>query len=122
MAIDAEQERVVFDLWGELGGVSAELLIALAGPFKEATGEERAPHNYPFTKTEILLRQTNCADEETFRRRVLRCRGKIAELAKKAGDPPPSLDAVIENHQGRGYRLNPDRIRLVAITELTQRE
>jgi hypothetical protein len=31
----------------------------------------------------------------------------------------PALDAVIENNQSHGYRLNPDTVRIVAITELT---
>jgi hypothetical protein len=32
----------------------------------------------------------------------------------------PPLDAVIESHQWRGYRLNPDLIRLVALAELEE--
>ena len=118
MAIDEDHKRVIFDRWGEIKGVSAGLMIALAEPFKQAKRNELSPERYPFTKTVNLLRQTNCPNEETFRRRVLRCRDKITELAKKAGDPPPSIDAVIENSQWHGYRLNPDRIRVVAITEL----
>ena len=118
MAIDEHRKRVVFDRWGEIRGVSAELMIALAEPFREAMHDELAPESYPFTKTANLLRPINCANEETLRRRVLRCRIKITELATSTGDPPPSIDAVIENSQWHGYRLNPDRIRIVAITEL----
>lgn len=118
IAIDEEQTRVVFDRWGEIRGVSAELMIALAEPFRRAMHDEIAPERYAFTGTSDLLRQTNCAHEETFRRRVLRCRNKIAQLATNAGNSPPSIDAVIENIQSHGYRLNPDRIRILAITEL----
>jgi hypothetical protein len=57
--------------------------------------------------------------EETLRRRVLRCRTMIAQLAQNAGAVAPALDAVIENNQSHGYRLNPDTVRIVAITELT---
>ena len=32
-------KRVIFDRWGEITGVGAELLIALAEPFREATME-----------------------------------------------------------------------------------
>ena len=53
------------------------------------------------------------ARDETLRRRVLRCRTMIAQLAQNAGAVAPALDAVI------GYRLNPDTVRVVAITELT---
>ncbi len=36
MAIDEMQRRVIFDRWGEIKGVSAELMIALAEPFRQA--------------------------------------------------------------------------------------
>jgi len=32
------------------------------------------------------------------------------------------LDAVIENSQWHGYWLNPDRIRIVALSEMSQSE
>ncbi len=73
--------------------------------------------NYPFTPSDKIRQQLNCT-QGTIRRRVLPCRNKIEELARNAGDPQPSTEAVIENIQWRGYRLNPDRIRIVAITEL----
>ena len=60
--------------------------------------------------------------EETgasLRRRVLRCRKQIEKLATNAGSRSPLIDDVIENHQWRGYRLNPDVVRIVAIAELT---
>jgi 7-cyano-7-deazaguanine synthase in queuosine biosynthesis len=119
MAIEEARKRVVFKRWGEIAGVSAELLIALAERFRKATKDELAPENYPFVKTADLLRGLRCK-EETLRRRVLRCRSQIAHLAMAAGEPAPATDAVIENIQWRGYRLNPDSIRIVAITELRQ--
>jgi len=122
IAIDEKRKRVVLDRWGDVERVGAELLIALAESFRQATRKELAPERYPFTKTTNLLRQINCADEETLRKRVSRCRNKIKKLAKKAGDAPPSINAVIENTQWHGYRLNPDQIRIVAISELFQSE
>jgi hypothetical protein len=119
IAIDTSRKRVVFDRWGEVTGVSAWLIIALAEPFRQATRDELAPEHYPFTETSKLLSQTRCNDGETLRRRIKRCRDTIADIAKKAGDPPPSLDAVIENSQWHGYRLNPDQIRIVAVSELS---
>ena len=118
MAIDEERGRVLFDRWGEIKGVGAELLCALAIPFREAMQEERAPERFPFTTTADLLRQTKCDNEETLRRRVHRCRRSIERMATEAGYLPPSIDDVIENHPWHGYRLNPDRIRIVALSEL----
>jgi hypothetical protein len=118
MAVDEDGDRVVFDRWGEVTGVGAALLIALAVPFREATRDELAPERFPFTSTANLLRQTHCANDEILRRRVLRCRNRIAKMAKSAGDCRPSIDAVIENSQWYGYRLNPDQVRIVALSEL----
>lgn len=120
VGIDKAGKRVVFDRWGEIKGVGAELLMALAEPFRAALNEERAPENYPFTQSGELRRQTNCNNEETFRRRVMRCRNQIKTLARNAGDPLPTIDAVIENLQRHGYRLNPDQVRIVSIAELSK--
>jgi 7-cyano-7-deazaguanine synthase in queuosine biosynthesis len=120
MAIDTERRRVLLDRWGELKGVNASLIIALADPFRRAVRDELAPGHYPFTQTPELMSQTKCDGDETLRQRIMRCRNKIADLARNAGSPPPSLDAVIENSQWHGYRLNPDRVRIVAVSELSE--
>jgi 7-cyano-7-deazaguanine synthase in queuosine biosynthesis len=119
MAVDADHRRVVFDRWGEIKGASAELLIFLAKPHKQAMSEGLLPERYPFTQTRDLLNQLRI-DSGTLRRRVLRCRKLIDKLATNVGDRLPSTDDVIENHQWHGYRLNPDVVRIVALTELTK--
>jgi Queuosine biosynthesis protein QueC len=118
IAIDEGGTRVVFARWGEIKGASAELIIALAEPFREATRKELAPERYPFLDTSNLMRQINCETEEVLRRRILRCRKKINQLSTDAGDDEPP-DAVIESIQRHGYRLNPDRVRLVAMSQLS---
>jgi hypothetical protein len=118
IAIDEKLKRVIFYRWGEVRGQNAALIIALAERFRQATRKERAPENYPFTETAKLVGQINCADQETLRKQVLRCRNKLRQLATNAGDSPPSLDAVIENSQWHGYRLNPSRVRIVALSEV----
>jgi 7-cyano-7-deazaguanine synthase in queuosine biosynthesis len=118
IAIDEKRKRVIFDRWGQISGQNAALIIALGEPFRQATREERAPENYPFTKTPKLVCQINCIDQASLRKNVARCRNKLKELATSAGDGPPSLDAVIENSQWHGYRLNPSRVRIVALSEV----
>ena len=113
MSIDEVGKRVVFERWGEIKGVGAELLIALAAPFREAREGELAPEGYPYLTKDRLACQLNC-DDEVLRRRVLRCRNAINGLAEQAGDPELPIDVVIENSQWHGYRLNPDRVRLVS--------
>ncbi len=118
MSIDEVGKRVVFERWGEILGAGAELLIALAAPFREARQNELAPERYPFLKSSKLMRQLKCEENEALRRRILRARNQIKKLAKIACDLEPPMDAVIESSQWHGYRLNPDRVRLVALSKL----
>lgn len=118
IAIDQARKRVVFDKWGEIKGVSALLLTTLAEPFRVSVRNERAPEKYPFTSVRDLLRRSNCNHKEALRRRILRCRRQIEKLARDVGDAPPSAEAVIENQPWYGYRLNPDRVRIVALSDL----
>lgn len=115
MSVDEVGKRVVFERWGEIKGVGAELLIALAAQFREARDGELAPEGYPYLTKDNLARQMNCESDEVLRRRVLRCRNAINGLAEQAGDAKLPIDAVIENSQWHGYRLNPDRIRLIVL-------
>jgi hypothetical protein len=118
MAVDMTARGVVIGQWGEIGDVGAELIIALVAPFRQAVHDELSSMNYPFTATKTLVRQLRCGAAETLRRRVQRCRADIEKLARGVGPHVPAPDAVVESHQWRGYRLNPDYIRLVAHSEL----
>jgi hypothetical protein len=119
MAIDVDRRRLVFDRWGAIEGTAAELLMVLAEAHQRAMSQGLLPERYPFTPTARLLERLRADSAETLRRRVLRCRNAIARLARRASDASLSMDAVIESNQWHGYRLNPDAVRLVAITELT---
>jgi len=118
IAIDEKENRIIFDRWGEMKGRSAALIISLAEPFRQAMREARAPERYPFTQTSNLMSQLGCDDNQVLRRRVLRCRNAITRLAANASDPQPSIDAVIESSQWHGYRLNPTRLRIVALSDI----
>ena len=118
IAIDADRRCVVFDGWGVMKGTTAELLIALAEPYRRGMELGLAPERYPFTKTGCLLGKLGMETAEALRRRVQRCRSRMEHLARSVGDTAPAVDAVIETLQWHGYRLNPDTVRIVAITEL----
>jgi hypothetical protein len=118
VSIDEERTCVVIKGWGEIKGANAKLIVALAEPFRDATRKEYAPEHYPYTKTPKLMQQIDCESDEVLRRRVFRCRNNIKKLAQDAGDTEPPNDAIIENLQWHGYRLNPDRVRLVALSDL----
>jgi hypothetical protein len=115
MSIDEVGRRVVFERWGEIRGVGAKLLIALAAPFREARQRELAPERYPYLTKQTLKHQLKCESDEALRRRVLRCRNAIKKLGEEAGDVAPPMDAIVESLQYHGYRLNPEHVRLVAL-------
>ena len=122
LAIDEERNRVTFERWGVISGAGAALIIALAGPFRAAVRDERAPEHYPFTKTTDLLRRLDCDSDEALRHRIERLRKKITRRAKSLGCPVPAMSAVIENVPWHGYRLNPDSVRIVAPRDLRKPE
>ena len=80
--------------------------------------EERAPERYPFTEPSNLVGRIGCANDESLRKIVMRCRNKLKKLTTNAGAPPPSIDAIVENSQWHGYRLNPNRVRIVAMSDV----
>ena len=118
LAVDRRQNRVIVDRWGELKGKNAALVMALIEPFQLAVRSELSPEGYPFTSSPALMDRIDCVSDEVLRRIIFRCRRMITALATGAGIVPPPPDAVIESNQGHGYRLNPDRVHIVAIGEL----
>jgi hypothetical protein len=103
---------------GDLKGASAALVKALAAVFRQARKEELLPENYPYVKTKELLKLLDIKDEETLRKRVHRCREQISKLVIDAGREPPDVNAVIESNNWHGYRLNPDAVQIVALSEI----
>lgn len=121
ISVDKPGKRVVFAHWGEIKGVNAQLLIILAASYQDAVRNECAPEKFPFISASRLSSEINC-EEETLRKRVYRCRNQIAQMASMAGDLTPDDGAVIENVPWHGYRLNPDRVRIIAMSDLSSAE
>ena len=89
--------------------------MALVEPFREAVRAELAPERYPLMPAKKLAQRSGCQSEETLRTGILRLRKKLEEFAKTSGRPPLPIDAIIENLSWRGYRLNPQCVRLVSL-------
>lgn len=121
IALDEPGNRVLFARWGKMTGANARVLLILAASYREAVRYERAPEHFPFIPAAKLSSQIGC-DEETLRKRVSRCRRQIARLASEAGGPAQSDETVIENIPWRGYRLNPDRVRIITMSDLSPSE
>lgn len=107
---------------GEVSGASFELLDALRPTFRSARDAELRPEKYPFLKS-IDLANAFSLDEPSMRKRVSRFRNEeVAALCVRAGRSTLPEDAIVENLPWHGYRLNPFRVRLVAMTEIIERE
>jgi hypothetical protein len=116
--IAVDGDKVVIQGLGELKGVSIQILKALAGPYREAREAELQSQNYRFMPTKELLKLLGIEEEEILRKRVQRCRREISNLAIAAGRELFDVNAVIESHNWRGYRLNPDNVQIVAMSEI----
>jgi hypothetical protein len=117
MIIDHDRQEVSLEGWGVIRGVGATTLIALAEPFRSAVRDELAPERYPFMPAHELMRRLRCDTEETLRCRINRLRGKPAALAAGSLSRSLPMDAIVESVPWHGYRLNPDHVRIVALTK-----
>ena len=120
MAIVEEKQHVILADWGEIKGVGAALLIALAEPFRRAAADE-------LRRNDILLRKQVFSFISSIVRMKKHCDAvsrefgeNITKLAKRKGEAPPSIEAVIENLQRHGYRLNPNTVRIIARSQLRE--
>jgi 7-cyano-7-deazaguanine synthase in queuosine biosynthesis len=120
MAFDESGERVVIVGLGAISGALFQLLDALRQTFRSAREAELLPQNYPFLKTADLAHELNL-DGASIRKRVSRFRNEeIVTLCKAAGRHVLPEDAIIENLPWNRYRLNPFRVRLVALSEIEE--
>ena len=118
LAIDEAHGRVHVVGWGVLKGKDAELIIKLSAPFSRGCDAQLLPQNFAFTLGSDLEESLGYDNNEAFRRCVDRCRRRLAKLASAAGAAPLTSDRVIESIPRRGYRLHPDNVRLVALSEI----
>jgi hypothetical protein len=112
MMIDPDRGVVKFEGRTVIRGAGATILLALAEPFRAATRAELVPEQYPFMPTSELMRRAGCNSEETLRTRLLRLRRSLGASASGTGCPPLAIDSVVENVPWRGYRLNPESVRV----------
>jgi hypothetical protein len=85
MADDEAQSWVQVLGWGMLKGKEAKLIIALSKPFIRSREAQLLPPNFAFTMGSNLEEALGCDNNETFRRCVTRCRGRLGKLARAAG-------------------------------------
>ncbi|MGG7565010.1 7-cyano-7-deazaguanine synthase [Rhodovulum sp. DZ06] len=97
---------------GTVVNTSAAILRFFAQRHLEAMGQGLEPEDHPLIAAGTLETEWG-VEAATVRRRINRLRADIAALAIKRGLAPPAEGDVLENLPWRGYRLNPDRVRVV---------
>ena len=105
-AIDKERRKVLFRDGVQIGGVGFELMARLAVEFVEDVKATLPRDEFRFVKAETLARQVGI-DQQGLRQQITRFRRTIEKKFLKAFDVQLADDDVIQNHPGRGYRLNP---------------
>jgi 7-cyano-7-deazaguanine synthase in queuosine biosynthesis len=122
MAFDDAGQRVLIEGLGEISGASYRLLDALRPGFRAAREAEMHPERFPFCKSRELADALS-VDETSLRKRVSRFRKQeITQLCAAVDRPALQEDAIIENLPWHGYRLNPFRVRLVALSQIRKCE
>lgn len=109
LVINRSLKTVAVGGWGELKGVSARLIIALAQAIAHPPGQGE-PTDASFINSGVLAEQMGGPSGEALRRQIQRCREAITKLARDAGAPPPDPGGIVENLPWHGYRLNSDRV------------
>jgi hypothetical protein len=118
IAIDPIKKWVIIDGIGTLEGSAIfpimELLIAM---YRQDREQELRPENYQCRLAKQLADKLVGSDEESIRSAILRARKQTIADFKSLFDLDLDINALIENRQRKGYRLNPN-VRLVSPAEV----
>jgi hypothetical protein len=99
------------------GATDFRLFVLLATQFREDQKKELKPENYQQLPSDILASEIG-SDEQNVRKAISRIRLRIQSEYKDLHGEELALDDAIESCHGRGYRLNPWKVRLVAPSEI----
>jgi len=97
---------------GVVTGVSAKVITTLAEQHLEAAGKGREPADYPLFRAAVLAERWQLSGEAMVRRRIIRARKRVSEMAAAAGWSRSDVAEIIENLPWKGYRLNPFLVRV----------
>ncbi len=105
-AVDEEKERILFRGGVKLAGAGFKLLRALVADFAADVAAGLPHEEHRLIKSDALAERLGI-EEPTLRKRVVRTRNAIEKQFLDKLDVQIADDAVIQNVNWRGYRLNP---------------
>jgi 7-cyano-7-deazaguanine synthase in queuosine biosynthesis len=106
IAIDTEGQAVLFEGRIEFRGSIFQLIAALAEDFRSDWKAGTFRDHYRFVRTNTLAKRLHI-DEQSLRQQVSRARKKIELAFLKTFDRHVDGNDLIQNEEGKGYRLNP---------------
>jgi 7-cyano-7-deazaguanine synthase in queuosine biosynthesis len=117
IAVDAGRHQILMD--GGLGPIKGATDFAIMRALTELdrANRERRPSNRPTISAEVLAESTTGGDVGTLRQAVARIRKSVRKDYRDLHDVDLHRDALIENVNRQGYRLNP-QVMVVSADEL----
>ena len=121
VAVDSLRKLILIENIASIGGATEFRLISeLVKIFREDRNSERAPKNFR-TMTDHELADALSANEVLVRKTISRVRKKIQKDYRELHQETLSLDHILENIHGKGYRLNPLNVQIVDPSEIARR-
>src|SRR5262245_36319189 len=114
LAVDDAGKRILIDVMAPLASPTEfRLMSVLVRLRREDRAAERAPEDFRTVSAVALAEAVSSVGEVAGRKAISRLRRKISREYEQLFGARPDPDLIIENVQGKGYRLNP-AVRLVA--------
>lgn len=121
VAVDNVRKRILIENIASIGGATEFRIISeLVKVFREDRNSDRAPKNYR-TMTDHALADALNANEALVRKTISRIRKKIKTEYQDLHQETLSLDHILENSHGKGYRINPSNVHVVDPSEIVKK-
>jgi hypothetical protein len=119
ITIDADKKWVLIEDFAPIAGrKSFPLIAALIEVYCKDRDQGRRPENYRTMSASELADRIEPSDEEGVRKTIARIRADLAEGCVALGRPTLAPNQLIQTIHGKGYRINPTTVRVVALGEI----
>jgi hypothetical protein len=117
IAIDRDKNWVLIEDYALITGRKMFELMTTLVELKDRE-QGRRPENYQTMSASELADRTALSDEDGVRQTIARIRVDLAEGCVVFGRPALTPNQLIQNIRGKGYRINPKTVRVVALGEI----
>ena len=119
IAPDHDRKWVVIEGYAPITGRKmVQLMVALIELYCQDREEGRKPETYRTKMASELADLLDLSDVEAVRKTVSRIREDITAGRTTFGAPARASGGLVENVHGKGYRINPRTVRVVALSEI----